>query len=391
MIRSGWNRRAAAIASATVPASATTWNPGRRSSSDDEALSDDLVVVDDEERQGPAPASVGVVSMASFMSGCSRRRRWLAGQPDLDGRAGRRALEEHRRADRGGPRSHVREPLVAEPAWTPAGSKPRPLSVIRMRSSPAAGRRRHDRTSRAGVPGDVAERLVREAEEVGDRVGVGLVGGGEIAARGRSSSCGGTPRRSRRGRPRASLPPRSSGRRPKMKLRMSWIVRWRLSIARSTRRSTSAGSSRTSSGTSSSDSPTAYRLWMIPSWRSAPIRSRSSTTASARPARGARAFSIAIPAWRANVSTSALVVLGELVAPSLVGEVQVADRAPLDRDRDAEEAVHRRVIRREAVAPGVSRDVGDPDGAVLADDQAEEPAPARQRRSAPGSPRRCRT
>ena len=49
--RSGWNRRAISIASATVPASATTWKFGRRLEHRDEALADDLVVVDDEQAQ----------------------------------------------------------------------------------------------------------------------------------------------------------------------------------------------------------------------------------------------------------------------------------------------------------------------------------------------------
>ena len=72
-------------------------------------------------------------------------------------------------------------PWWPKPAWTPAGSKPRPLSVMRRRSSPVGrGVDGDDRPSRAGVPGDVAQGLVRQAEEVGDRVGVGLVGGGEI-------------------------------------------------------------------------------------------------------------------------------------------------------------------------------------------------------------------
>ena len=37
---------------------------------------------------------------------------------------------------------------------------------------------------------------------------------------------------------------------------------------------------------------------MIPSWRSRPIRSRSSTTASRWTCSWSRAFSIAIPAWQ---------------------------------------------------------------------------------------------
>ena len=64
----------------------------------------------------------------------------------------------------------------------------------------------------------------------------------------------------------------------------------------------------------------------------------------------------------------------------LVGQVQVPDRSALHRDRDAEEAVHRRVVRREAVATRVDGDVRDPERLVLADDQAEEAVAAGQRR-----------
>ena len=72
-------------------------------------------------------------------------------------------------------------------------------------------------------------------------------------------------------------------------------------------------------------------------------------------------------------------VLGrELGGTRLVGQVQVADGPALHRDRDAEEAVHRRVVRREAVAPRVDRDVRDPEGLVLVDDQAQEPVAAGQ-------------
>ena len=73
-----------------------------------------------------------------------------------------------------------------------------------------------------------------------------------------------------------------------------------------------------------------------------------------------------------------LVGRGELLPGRLVGEVQVADRAALHRHRDAEEAVHLRMVRREPVASLVEGDVGDPDRAVLADDQAEEAVTARQ-------------
>ena len=48
---SGSWRRACSIASATVPASATTWKPSPPVEQRDEALADDLVVVDDEQAQ----------------------------------------------------------------------------------------------------------------------------------------------------------------------------------------------------------------------------------------------------------------------------------------------------------------------------------------------------
>ena len=114
-------------------------------------------------------------------------------------------------------------------------------------------------------------------------------------------------------------------------------------------------------------------LWMIPSCRSWPIRSRSSTMASRWTCSCSRAFSIAMPAWTREDLDQRLVVLGELVGAGLVGEVQVADRATLDRDGHAQEAVHRRVIRREPVAPRIDGDVRDPERAVLPDDEAEEP------------------
>ena len=78
----------------------------------------------------------------------------------------------------------------------------------------------------------------------------------------------------------------------------------------------------------------------------------------------------------------ALVTLGELGRVGLVGEVQVADRSTLHRDGHAQEAVHRRVVRRESVAPRIDRDVRDPERAVLPDDQAQEAMATRQRADA---------
>ena len=97
---------------------------------------------------------------------------------------------------------------------------------------------------------------------------------------------------------------------------------------------------------------------MIPSCRSWLMRSRSSNIARRWTCSWSRAFSIAIPAWTANVSTRRPVILGELVRARLVGEVEVADGSALDRDRNAEEAVHRRMMRRKSVAPGIDRQIG---------------------------------
>ena len=57
-----------------------------------------------------------------------------------------------------------------------------------------------------------------------------------------------------------------------------------------------------------------------------------------------------------------LVRLGELAAALLLGQVQVAPGPAADQDRDAQEAVHRRVARREAVALRMLADVGSRSG-----------------------------
>ena len=73
-----------------------------------------------------------------------------------------------------------------------------------------------------------------------------------------------------------------------------------------------------------------------------------------------------------------LVVLGELRRALLLGEVEVAEDLVADAHRHAEEAVHRRVVRREAVRVGVLGDVGHPHRAGLVDQQAEHTPPVRQ-------------
>jgi len=69
----------------------------------------------------------------------------------------------------------------------------------------------------------------------------------------------------------------------------------------------------------------------------------------------------------------ACVVVTELGNSFLLGEIEVADRPAFDLDGDAEEAVHRRVVRRKAGAPRVRHHVRDTHRAVLADDDAEQP------------------
>ena len=66
------------------------------------------------------------------------------------------------------------------------------------------------------------------------------------------------------------------------------------------------------------------------------------------------------------------ILLAELVRSGLVGQVQPAQGDALDRDRDAQEARHRRVVRRKPEAARIGVDVGDPERAVLADDQPQQ-------------------
>ncbi len=74
----------------------------------------------------------------------------------------------------------------------------------------------------------------------------------------------------------------------------------------------------------------------------------------------------------------ALIVLRELCPAGLFGQVEVPDRPTLHGDRDAEERVHRRMVRREAGPARIDRDVRDPERAVLSDDQAKEAASTRE-------------
>ena len=170
------------------------------------------------------------------------------------------ALDVHGRTDRCHAGAHVGAG-PGDPGCRPRrGSNPRPLSSIRSRRLPSASGADPDHRPRGPrVARDVA--TAPRSRRPADARSLSRSGSTSIAPAASSTSIIELWRNSSTmaARPvdRGVAPLSSSGRRPKMKLRMSRIVRWRLSIARSTRRSTSSGSSRMSSGTSSSDSPTA--------------------------------------------------------------------------------------------------------------------------------------
>jgi hypothetical protein len=86
-----------------------------------------------------------------------------------------------------------------------------------------------------------------------------------------------------------------------------------------------------------------------------------------------------------------LVGLGELRAPGLLREVQIAPGGPPHDDRDAEERVHLGMADREAVGAGCSSTSSSRSGTGWADQLAQHAAPPRQvaDRSAFGL-RRCR-
>ena len=73
-----------------------------------------------------------------------------------------------------------------------------------------------------------------------------------------------------------------------------------------------------------------------------------------------------------------LVLLAEVLAARLLGQVEVAVGDAAEQDRDAEEAAHRRVVAREADRARVVGDVVQAERARLADQHAEDAAPARQ-------------
>ena len=74
-----------------------------------------------------------------------------------------------------------------------------------------------------------------------------------------------------------------------------------------------------------------------------------------------------------------LVFLTELPVGLLVREVQAPNGTTLGRHRNSEQRMHRRVVRREAVAARVCGNVGDAQRTALADDHAQQAVAARQR------------
>ena len=288
----------------------------------DEALADDLVVVDDQQAQRMRRRSVG-------------RRARLGRLGDGLGSAcgGRgsgtvtmiRVPSPGVALDRSVPPSAAaRSRMLASPWWlagpgSSTGSKPRPSSSIGEPQPSLVLRERDPWPGRAGVAGDVATaprgrcaaaRRAACPEQVGRR-------GRDVDARPRRSTVVqpdllGEPRPSAADQIRLRRAAR--GRSPTMNVRMSAIAVCSASIARSTR---ALGLGRVLASISSGDvlerQADARRWrWMIPSWRSLPIRSRSSTTARRWTWSWSRAFSMAIPAWSANISTSSLVLVGEL-------------------------------------------------------------------------------
>jgi hypothetical protein len=73
-----------------------------------------------------------------------------------------------------------------------------------------------------------------------------------------------------------------------------------------------------------------------------------------------------------------LVVVAELGGAQLLGQVQVAEDLVADAHGDAEEAVHRRMVRREPVRVGVFANVRKPDRVRIGDQEPQHAAAVRQ-------------
>ena len=121
-------------------------------------------------------------------------------------------------------------------------------------------------------------------------------------------------------------------------------------------------------------------------------RSRSVSVASALPT-SCKRLELARPAGRGLVEARVLdrhrrlsgeerdellVLVREVLAALLLGEVEVAVGDAAQQDRHAEEAAHRRMSRREADRARILREVVQPQRPRLADQHPEDAAPARQ-------------
>ena len=73
-----------------------------------------------------------------------------------------------------------------------------------------------------------------------------------------------------------------------------------------------------------------------------------------------------------------LVLLGELLAAGLLGQVQVPERDAADQHRDPQERLHRRMTGRKAVGVRVGAHVGQPERHRMRDQLAEHPSSLRQ-------------
>ena len=237
---SGSNLRAISSDSATVPASATTWNASRRSRSATRPWRTTSWSSTTRSRSGPGH---GLLPSRGLASGTQASFRTAgsgvppSGHSDDDTRARRRARCRSRGRRRGRRRAvaHVGQALVARARAASGESKPRPLSAI---SRTAARPIRVDRAVRMTIRARVAfawrAMLLRASRAIWrscDRVVSGVEVGQAVLASPSSSTS--TIVLSRNSSARPASPPssptssRSSGRSPKMKLRMSRIVRLR--------------------------------------------------------------------------------------------------------------------------------------------------------------------
>ncbi len=81
------------------------------------------------------------------------------------------------------------------------------------------------------------------------------------------------------------------------------------------------------------------------------------------------------PGGNGECGDRTLVVLGEVGAAGLLGQVQIAEGVLAGPDRYAEEALHRRVVRREAVRPGMFGELVQADRFGVLDQQTQDAVP----------------